>query len=59
MFGIQCVMGTSACPVSTTGSTYSVGDMHIVFFQVYVCTYYFLQLASNFDAIKDAINSSK
>lgn len=59
MFGIQCVRGTSACPVDTTGSHYSIGDMHIAFFQTYICTYYFLQLASNFDAIKDAIQSSK
>lgn len=59
MFGIQCVRGTSACPVSVTGSLYSIGDMHIVFFQTYVCSYYFLQLASNYDSIKGAILSSK
>jgi hypothetical protein len=59
MFGIQCVRGTSACPTSATGSHYSIGDMHIVFFQVYACSYYFLQIAANYDAIKDAIKSSK
>jgi ATP-binding cassette, subfamily B (MDR/TAP), member 1 len=59
LFGIQCVRGTSACPVSVTGSLYSIGDMHIVFFQTYVCSYYFLQLASNYDSIKGAIVSSK
>lgn len=25
LFGVQCVKGTSACPVSVTGSHYSVG----------------------------------
>lgn len=31
-FGIQCSFGTYLCPVSVTGSHYTVGDMHIVFF---------------------------
>jgi hypothetical protein len=59
MYGIQCVRGTSACPTSVTGSRYSIGDMHIVFFEAYACSYYFLQIAANYDAIKDAIRSSK
>jgi hypothetical protein len=59
MFGIQCIRGTSACPVDTTGSRYSIGDMHVTFFETYICSYYFLQLAANYDAIKDAIASSK
>jgi ABC-type multidrug transport system fused ATPase/permease subunit len=59
MYGIQCVKGTSACPVSITGSRYTVGDIHIVFFEIFICAYFFLQLASNFDAIRDAIHCSK
>lgn len=31
-FGIQCARGTYLCPVSMTGSHYTVGEMHIVFF---------------------------
>jgi ABC-type multidrug transport system fused ATPase/permease subunit len=59
MYGIQCVKGTSACPVSITGSRYTIGELHIVFFEIFMCAYFFLQLASNFDAIRDAINCSK
>jgi hypothetical protein len=59
MFGIQCIRGTSACPVDTTGSRYTIGDMQTTFYEAYICSYYFLQLAANFDAIREAIKSSK
>ena len=58
-FGIHCARGTGLCPVSVTGSHYTVGEMHIVFFETFLCTYYFLQLVANYDAIRDAIKSSK
>lgn len=59
LIGIQCVEGTSFCPVSATGSRYSIGDMQIGFSEIFVCAYYFLQLASCFSAIKNAIQGSK
>lgn len=59
MIGIQCVRGTSICPVSVTGGHYTIGDLHGVFHMVWVSAYFFLQLAGNYDAITDAINSSK
>jgi hypothetical protein len=33
--------------------------MHIVFFQIYISSYYILQIAADYDAIRDAIRSSK
>jgi hypothetical protein len=32
MFAIQCVRGTSACPVNVTGSHYTMGELLTVFF---------------------------
>jgi hypothetical protein len=32
IYAIQCVRGTSACPVSFTGSHYTLGDLFIVFY---------------------------
>jgi hypothetical protein len=59
MIGIQCIKGSSVCPVDVTGSHYSLGDVQIVFFETFICVYFFLQLASNYEAIKDAIIGSK
>ena len=59
LFGVQCVKGTSACPVSVTGSNYSIGELHIVFFQIFICSFNLLQLGANYEAIRDAIKSSK
>ena len=58
-FGVQCVKGTSICPISVTGSHYSIGDLHIVFFQIFFCSFNLLQLGANYEAISDAIKSSK
>lgn len=59
MFAVQCVRGTSACPVSVTGSHYTMGDLLTVFFEIFICSYNFLQLATNFESIKGAIECSK
>jgi len=59
LLGIQCIRGTSACPVSVTGSNYTVGEMHTIFLQIFICAYNFLQLAANYEAVQDAIKSSK
>jgi hypothetical protein len=59
MYAIQCVRGTSACPVSVTGSHYTMGDFLTVFFELFLCSYNFLQLATNFEYIKSGIESSK
>ena len=59
MYAIQCVRGTSACPVSVTGSHYTMGDALTVFFELFLCSYNFLQLAANFESIKGGIECSK
>ena len=58
-FGVHCVKGTNVCPISVTGSHYSLGDLQIVFFQMFFCSFNLLQLGANYEAIRDAIKSSK
>jgi ABC-type multidrug transport system fused ATPase/permease subunit len=57
--GLQCIRGTSFCPVSVTGSRYQISEYLEVFFQIFFCTFNFLQLGSNYNAIKSAIVSSR
>lgn len=57
--GIQCVRGTGFCPVETTGSRYKLDEFLTVFFMIFFCAFNFLQLGSNYSAIKSAILSSK
>ena len=59
MFGTQCIRGTSACPVSVTGSHYTIGQVHNVIAQLFLCVYSYIQLAGNLEAISNAIESSK
>lgn len=59
LYASQCIRGTSSCPISTTGGHYSIGDTHIVFAQLFLCTYSYIQLAVNLEAISSAIDSSK
>lgn len=59
LFGIQCIRGSSACPISVTGSHYTLGETHVVFFETFLCSFYILQLAANYDDIRNAILASK
>lgn len=59
IMGIQCVRGTGFCPISATGSRYKLEDFLTVFFMIFFCAFNFLQLGSNYSAIKSAILSSK
>lgn len=59
IMGIQCMYGTNFCPTSATGSRYKLDEFLTVLFTVFFCAFNFLQLASNYSAIKSAIQSSK
>ena len=59
IMGIQCVRGTGFCPTSATGTRYKLDEFLTVFFMVFFCAFNFLQLGSNYSAIKSAILSSK
>ena len=59
IMGIQCVRGTGFCPISATGSRYKLEEFLTVFFMIFFCAFNFLQLGSNYSAIKSAILSSK
>ena len=59
IMGLQCIKGTDFCPVSVTGSRYRLAEFLTVFFQTFFCVFNFLQLGSNYSAIKSAILSSR
>jgi ATP-binding cassette subfamily B (MDR/TAP) protein 1 len=55
LYGTHCLTGTSSCPISITGSHYTPGEIVVCFFEIFICTFSVMQLASNFEAIKNGI----
>jgi len=58
-YGTHCVAGSNRCPPSVTGSVYTPGEVTLVFFTIFIGSYYFLQLVPNIMAIIEGLKAAK